>query len=79
MSRRCIEIEPGVFRDCADNVVVLASEKAVDEAWDGFSALAARLPDHPELLADRAFMESLTRAEARWKRLFLMQEGGRCS
>lgn len=76
MSPPRLEVLPGIFRDPDSNVVELASESAVDAAWAEFSRLAARLPGHPELLSDRAFMEDLKRAERKWTRLFNMADGG---
>jgi hypothetical protein len=58
-------------------ILSLASEAAVDSAWQSYVEEAARLADDPRLLCDRAFNEELTRRHERWRRLFLMQEGGR--
>lgn len=55
-------------------LIILASESAVDGAWTDYAREAARLADNPRLLCDRAFNEELTRRHERWRRLFLMQD-----
>lgn len=55
-------------------VVELASATAVEAAWEQHCAFARRLINDPKLLYDRPFMEAATRAEHRWKSLFMMQE-----
>lgn len=79
MSPPRLETAPGCFTDVPSNVVELASEERVDEAWETYAAMARRLADDPKLLFDRDFNEGLARRHERWKRLFLMQDGGeRC-
>lgn len=58
------------------SVIELASPPRVDEAWEQYQSLAVQLRDNPHLLADRSFNERMAKAHERWRRLFLMQEGG---
>lgn len=76
MSPPRLEISPGCFVDAPDNVVPLASEQAVDQAWEVYREMAVRLMTDPQLRLDRSFNEELTRRHEKWKRLFLIQDGG---
>lgn len=59
-------------------VVPIAPTSRVDEAWDEFQHFARRLTvSGNQLLHDRQFMESYTRAHERWRVLFLMAERDR--
>jgi hypothetical protein len=58
------------------NVIELASESRVDDAWEAYAAKARQIADDPALLSDRAFNEDLAKLHEKWKRLFLMQEAG---
>ncbi len=56
----------------ADNVIDLASDIRVTEAWNAYATEAQRLVDNRALLGDRAFNEKLARLHEKWRRLFLM-------
>jgi hypothetical protein len=49
----------------------------VDEAWERYRALAAKLQLDLDLLTDRRFMEDLRRAEKRWRDLFDQAEAAK--
>lgn len=52
------------------NVIDLASDVRVKEAWNAYATEAQRLVDDHKLIGDRAFNEKLARLHERWKRLF---------
>lgn len=58
-------------------ILSLASDSRVDEAWDELCFFSRQIAADPKRLLDRAFMESHAKAEQRWKTLFLMQERSR--
>lgn len=74
MSRARLEVAPGVFRECGDNIVEIASVDRVAEAWEAYATMARRLSDDSSLLFDRAFNEELARLYGRWRKLFLIGE-----
>jgi hypothetical protein len=58
------------------NVVQIAPASRVNEAWDEHCYFARQIAADPHRLTDRTFMENATRAEYRFKRLFIMMERG---
>lgn len=74
MSRTRLEVAPGVFRECGDNVVEIASDDRVTEAWNLYADKARQIRSDPTLLADREFNEELARRHDRWRKLFLIGE-----
>jgi hypothetical protein len=56
------------------NVIPLASESAVDAAWNDYADEARKLITNPELLCDRGFNETLARKHRTWLQLFYIQE-----
>lgn len=58
-------------------VIQIASDARVNEAWDAYAAEAVKLADDPALLINRAFNENLARLHRAWLRLFNMQDVGR--
>lgn len=58
----------------AGNIIELASEAAVNAAWNEYAALAVQLRDDPHLLVDREFNKQMARAHEKWRRLFLIQD-----
>lgn len=60
-----------------ENIIELASERAVDAAWAAYSNKAVLLLDQPSLLVDRQFNEELTRLHEHWKKLFMIQEASK--
>ena len=55
-------------------VIELASEAAVDAAWNAYAEFAVRIADNQALLWDREFNRELARRHERWKALFIMSE-----
>lgn len=74
MSPPRLEIAPGCFADPGGNVVPIAGERAVNEAWEDYAAMARRIGEDSNLLFDRSFNEQLARKHDRWRKLFLMGE-----
>jgi hypothetical protein len=75
MTRRCLEIAPGVFRPCPDNVTPIVSASAVDAAWDEWCALVDQR-HRDNLWKDPAHNQRMARAWDRWRRLYLQTEHG---
>lgn len=56
-------------------VIHLASEEAVDRAWDEYCALVRQLTRDDSLRTNRAHNEKIIRAWNRWRDLFNMRDG----
>lgn len=61
----------------AAQIIELASEASVDQAWSDYTAYARLLSEDHTKLTDRTFHEEFTRRYERWRKLFMMQEAGR--
>ncbi len=55
-------------------ILEIASESAVDSAWNDYADEARRLITNPELISNRVFNESLARKHRAWLRLFYIQD-----
>jgi hypothetical protein len=58
------------------DIIPMVCPSRLDEAWDEHCHFARKVIAEPQLLLDRRFMEGAVKAEARWKRLFLLSEHG---
>jgi hypothetical protein len=65
------------FNDQRAQVIELVSEATVDQAWNDYTDMAKLLSEDHTKLTDRTFHEEFTRRYERWRKLFMMQEGGR--
>lgn len=68
------ETEPGIFSQ-ADNVVELASEEALERAWEEYRLHTARAHVDLSLYLDRGYIQDNIRLHNRFQRLFKMREG----
>ena len=60
----------------ASNVVEIVARDTVDSAWNAYAAHVARSRAEPGLLLDREYVQEWARLERRFKKLFLMWDGG---
>lgn len=56
------------------NVIQIASESSVSEAWEAYAEMARRISSDSTLLFDRPFNEELARRHEKWRKLFLFGE-----